>query len=178
MWRTYPRRRELLVAAGLGLTGMATMSGSVVADADPRPDPKAGTAPNEHVRYTQVDPLPCDWPGQNAVAPTGDWIAHHAGWAGFPTRQDVVDFVDSTRQTLTIDGDEFVLEEAGDWEIELDPSGWVAVFWYVTPPKRPQTYPFSWDAVFDDDGAVVNPLYPFDQAIHIVRGRDADEDCL
>lgn len=173
MVRKYTKRRDLLKMAGTSLVGIATMSGSVAGDADPRPDPNAGTKPNDNVPLTQVDPLPCDWPGQNSVAPTGDWIAHHAGWSGFDTHQQAIDFLNNTHQILTIDGEKFVLEDASDWDIQ----GTNAVFWYVTPPKKPQTYPFSWHAVWDD-GSDLFGDFPYTQDIHIVKGRDADEDCL
>lgn len=171
-----PTRREALATAGLGLTGLASFTASAVAgDADPRPAPDAGTKPNRNVPETQVDPLPCDWDNQNAVAPVGDWIAHSGGWRSFPSRKQKLYFLNHTEQTFVIDGETFVLDEASDWDL----SGPGAEFRYTTPPKRKQTYGFSWDAVAT--GGASFPIlnsFPFEQVIHIVDRDQADTDCL
>lgn len=171
-----PKRRQVLKTAALGTASLTGITGMAAGDADPRPAPGDGTKPNKNVPETQVDPLPCDREFQNSVAPTGDWIAHSAQWVEFPSRNRMLNFLDNTTQTFVIKGETFVLEDASDWDLD----GTSAEFRYYTPPKKPQTYQFSWDAVWDDGGNRDGPLAPFphNQDIHIVEGKDANKDCL
>lgn len=139
----------VLQSVGTGIVGIATISNSVLADdTDPRIDPLAGNLPSDNVRVTRVDPLPCGVaPNQNHVAPTGNWIRHSV-LLGTRDCSATREALNNNKTIFEIDGERIVYDEASDWKQRNHPDeGYECIFAfeYETPPKRPQTYEFSFN---------------------------------
>lgn len=159
--------------AGVASAAVAGASGTVYAnDADPRPEPIAGTIPNSNVRSAIVNAWP-DFEDPFKVE-TGVWITHRNGWISEPEECGLYNLLDSTTQRFIIDGQEFVFDGVDDWEFndpcpEMDVSC-CANFKFTTPPKpKGTTYEFKWEVDFHDDVPDhLDGVFPTSNVIEVV----------
>lgn len=166
-------RRDVLQKSGLALAGATALSGTALADdADPRPEPIAGTVPNDSVQSSIVNPY-----GSNDSAEAGDWIIHDFGWViPMPVGEGGVeaarDWVNTTETQVVIDG-ELVENPEQYWRephaFEGDDSLTIIPWQYKTPPKSVGEYYFEWQSYLD--GEPTFGIFPFGQNYTVENGR-------
>lgn len=153
---------------------MAMLTGAGVAsagDADPRPDPVAGTQPNPNVPTVSTGALGDAPFNERDELPTGHWIRHNNGWIfKDPAKQNmdhIREFANKSVQRFIIDGEEFVLDEFGDWDYQVTDDGVPRLrFEYVTPPKRKgKTYEIRWE--FESE-QFDRPSFPWSNEVEVV----------
>lgn len=162
------KRRNALRVAGTAIA-VATGASVVTAggDADPRPEPRGGTLPNDNVPTVSTGALGGPPFYERSDLPVGHWIRHDNGWGGIPDLESARRFANNTVQRFIIDGEVFVLDEFDDWKHWVE-SGGVhhLTFEYVTPPKRKgKTYEIRWE--FESD-QFDYPFFPNTNQVEIV----------
>lgn len=177
------QRRQLLRLSGTALAAASTAgvvsgrngNGKGNSDDD---GSEMRDLPNENVPHVSTGALP----SSRSELPTGHWIINDGGWVD-DQAEAAKAFAEWSRNVVTIDDEEFVLDSLDDWEFREredypDMKREYGVMWSHALPPKPsgESYTVSWEFEWTTEptGEYALPLdledqFPFSNEVTIVH---------